>query len=192
LILEVEAKKQLRPPLTNQQRVFLAEDLFDLNEPLRALQERARSVVLKNTFQTIAFEYWVDDLMVLKSDLMKIVDREIERRKAEFIFFSKHPPTDEQLMASGLENLRAWEASRRAQVLEDFTQGLVVRVARVRSYLRKLPDDRARHFWAKLIEMRIVVEDVNWRLILPFLSSHLLEDIEPLIGKEDSDAKHEA
>ena len=80
----VELAKQIRP-LTEAQRTELVERLYNLNESAEKIQRRGESVVLTESYGTIAFQYWVADEVVLGSiineTLYKISVMEQRRRQ---------------------------------------------------------------------------------------------------------------
>jgi hypothetical protein len=59
-ILEVEALKQISPPLTDQQRGLLAKALAEHRWTPEVLAARARAVVWKNTFGRITPDVWLN------------------------------------------------------------------------------------------------------------------------------------
>lgn len=60
-VLEAELVKQLRPPLTDQQRVALAKELKELSWTKPQLDARLKRVKLSDTFGTIALHHWTDE-----------------------------------------------------------------------------------------------------------------------------------
>lgn len=68
IITELEFRTQLKP-LDELQRKELIELLYDLNEPKEKIQQRANSVMLQETYGTIAFKYWVGDLVCTRSEV---------------------------------------------------------------------------------------------------------------------------
>ena len=60
IILNLELGKQSKP-LSEDQRSWLAERLYDLDETAQEIQRRAESVLLLETYGTIAYQYWVQD-----------------------------------------------------------------------------------------------------------------------------------
>lgn len=81
VVLEVELSKQLRPPLTDQQRTQLVRDLCATSLSVAQIKERGESVKLKDTYGTIALSYWLTDLVGLRSEIDLLVAKEIARRK---------------------------------------------------------------------------------------------------------------
>ena len=76
IIGRLELKKQIKA-LGDRQRVELAELLYKLNESKERIGRRADSVVLLETYGTIAFQYWVQDEVALRSE----IDQELYRLK---------------------------------------------------------------------------------------------------------------
>jgi hypothetical protein len=70
LVEEVEVSKQVRPPLTDQQRLSLILDLAGLSLPISRLREMAESVKIKPTYGTIAFEHWISSRVMLEADVV--------------------------------------------------------------------------------------------------------------------------
>jgi hypothetical protein len=69
--------------------VELIERLYALNETKEQIEVRGESVILKKTYGTIAFEYWVEDLVKLASDVYEELHRlklAEERHRREFQF----------------------------------------------------------------------------------------------------------
>lgn len=86
IIGRVELRKQIKP-LGRLQRIELAELLYSLNETKGQIERRADSVVLQETYGTISFQYWVNDLVCLRSDFNKELYRlkkADEGRRVEF------------------------------------------------------------------------------------------------------------
>lgn len=86
IIGRVELRKQIKP-LGRLQRIELAELLYSLNETKGQIEWRADSVVLQETYGTISFQYWVNDLVCLRSDFNKELYRlkkADEGRRVEF------------------------------------------------------------------------------------------------------------
>jgi len=78
LIEIVEDAKQI--DLTDNQRLQLAIELNRLKETYEELKARAESVKLRTTYGTISFEYWVKDLVCLRSEAEHIAERIIQER----------------------------------------------------------------------------------------------------------------
>jgi len=71
IVTKLEFQKQIKP-LDEIQRRDLIELLHDLNETSERIQLRANSVLLKQTYGTIAFEYWVQDLVCVYDERQRI------------------------------------------------------------------------------------------------------------------------
>lgn len=67
VVLRLELEKQIKP-LMDAQRFVLVERLMGLDETCGQMQRRADSVLVQETFGTIAFQYWVKDLVVCYSE----------------------------------------------------------------------------------------------------------------------------
>jgi hypothetical protein len=75
-VLEAEIAKQLRPPLTSQQRAWLVAELFRYGWTPVELTTRMRSVVSQDTYGTIALQYWIADLVMTPEDARLYLTRE--------------------------------------------------------------------------------------------------------------------
>jgi hypothetical protein len=87
LIFKVELVKQLRPPLTQQQRTELALRLDEMKLTEEQLSLMAESVIRRSTYGTIALEYWIADDIVTQEELVAerlAIRREDERRRRNF------------------------------------------------------------------------------------------------------------
>jgi hypothetical protein len=62
MIVEVEIAKNLNPPLTKQQRNVLMRLLYDTGLPLEELAKVGRRVIDRNTYNTLAFNHWKDEM----------------------------------------------------------------------------------------------------------------------------------
>lgn len=86
LVSEVELAKQLKPPLTDQQRVQLVKDLYARAWTLARLRRAAEAVKLKDTYATIALQYWTDGDYICGEDLEEeraAISRMLERARVE-------------------------------------------------------------------------------------------------------------
>ena len=72
IVLETELSKQLKPPLTNQQREQLVRDLLTLGESEAQLRKRSLSVKCKETYGTIGFQHWVADMVCPRTEIERI------------------------------------------------------------------------------------------------------------------------
>lgn len=66
VILQVEMAKQLARPLTDQERNVLMRLLHGTGESIDQLKDRARGLLVRNTFGNIAFEHWVTEPETVK------------------------------------------------------------------------------------------------------------------------------
>ena len=86
LVTEVEAVKQLNPPLTLQQRGVLVAELLGLKLSLDELREMAESVKLSTTYGGIALEHWLGTRVALKSEIdgtIRVLHRQFETAVTE-------------------------------------------------------------------------------------------------------------
>jgi len=82
-VTRLELDKQIKP-LDEFQRAGLIERLFELGETREMIQRRADSVMVKDTYGTIAFQYWVEDLVCVWSSAMAR-QRQIREQTREWV-----------------------------------------------------------------------------------------------------------
>jgi hypothetical protein len=70
VILEVEATKQITPPLTDQQREVLMRLLNDTGLPVAEIAKIGRKVIEKTTYGNIAWEHWRVEIEARPKDRM--------------------------------------------------------------------------------------------------------------------------
>jgi len=119
IVTRLELLKQIKP-LDDFQRAALIERLYDLGETKEQIQRRADSVALKETYGTIAFQYWVEELVCLYSETAERrnreyqlsrqkIDEEIRRRidRLKTLSFEAQREVDEETAdLRGLEDAR--------------------------------------------------------------------------------------
>lgn len=178
-MMEVELAKQLKPPLTEQQRLQLVMDLSALGLTLGEIRDRGNSVKLKDTYGTIAFQYWVEDLVVLKTEAVKLAHEIIRRRREELL--KKATFSEEMLERMGLVEVD--QALRRQYELqmERVRERVKVRVKRARVFIRTAPQDIQLEV-KKLAESEglLAPNDPHWRECLPYLAAALVDQIEQI------------
>jgi len=178
-VMQVELAKQLKPPLTEQQRLQLVMDLSALGLTLREIRERGNSVKLKDTFGTIAFQYWVEDLVVLKTEAVNMAHEIIRRRKEELL--KKATFSEEMLERMGLVEVDQALRRQYELQLERVRDKLKARVKRAKVFVRTAPEDIQLEV-KKLAEAKGVLapNDPHWRECLPYLVAALIDDIEQI------------
>lgn len=80
-VLRTEMLKQIRPPLTDQQRVALAVEIQAERWTPAELANRARSVALRETYGNLALHHWLEPLTMTAADARKLAERMIEDRR---------------------------------------------------------------------------------------------------------------
>ena len=168
--MQLEAVKQLNPMLNSQQRRMLVDRLEALHLPLRDIKEMAASVEVKHTFNTIAFEYWVEDLVALRSEITEEKKHLQEsyntrvREEAKRLLEARIDEAKKELSPEGeayyrrcielqsLEDAISIVRQRRDKWAEEVKQSTKKKLALVRSHLVAMDRESRKRIVAKAVE----------------------------------------
>jgi hypothetical protein len=178
--MEVELSKQLRPPLTDQQRLQLAMDLQKFGMSAEELRRRGDSVKLKDTYGTIALSYWIDDLVMTKDEVMREVGRVIAQRKADLE--KMHVPED-QIIQEGLVDLRYAYARKYEAFLDHIRGKLEARVKKARAFVLTAPEDVRQEVKTLAEEKGLLRDDPYWRQTIQYVVPDILSEVELIMRR---------
>lgn len=176
IVTRTELRKQIKA-LSELQRAELIGLLYNLNETAAKIQQRADSVLLLETFGTIAFQYWVQDEVGLSIEVNQELyrlkrieetrrinfEREMDERiDHRLAALRKATAPDEnfkrELEMIELQNQITAQREANKVHIEEVRKQIKAKLAKCREWLVSLTIDRRKEILLKAVQEGILKE----------------------------------
>lgn len=182
IVMRTEKLKEIQ--ISDQERDLLVDKLFEQGFSRQELEQRADSVLLKNTYKTIAFEYWVEDLVCSWSSRWAEVNRIINGRREEFMrknqMLKERLP--EEAAREGLITVQEWWGAELQKQIQKHSERIDKKCKRLRAQFYDLPEKSKEDLWEKAVARGLVKDNDPFKfLILPLLVPLMVAEFEEAI-----------